>query len=319
MKKPTTLYIVVPCYNESECLPQTTKLLLQKIRDLKSKKQISTKSRIVYIDDGSKDNTWDIIKKSSSSNPEIIGLKLSRNSGHQNALLAGLMYAKEHASATISMDADLQDDINAIDQMLKKYNDGYEIVYGVRSERKTDSFFKRHTAQSFYKIMRFLGVNLVYNAADYRLMSQRALNELANYPEVNLFLRGIVPLIGLKWTTVKYKRSKRFAGESKYPLKKMLGFAWDGITSFSIKPLRLVLALGVIVFLISLVILIYILIRYLIGETVTGWAFISCSIWIVGSIQMICIGLIGEYIGKIYAETKRRPKYLIEEIVNAEN
>lgn len=319
MKKPTILYVVVPCYNESECLPQTTKLLLQKIRNLASKKHISKKSRIVYIDDGSKDSTWDIIKKFSGSNSEIIGLKLSRNSGHQNALLAGLMYAKEYADATISIDADLQDDINAIDQMLKKYNDGNEVVYGVRSERKTDSFFKRHTAQSFYKIMRFLGVNLVYNAADYRLMSKRALNELANYPEVNLFLRGIVPLIGLKWTTVKYKRSKRFAGESKYPLKKMLSFAWDGITSFSIKPLRLVLALGVIVFLISLVILIYILIRYLTGETVTGWAFISCSIWIVGSIQMICIGLIGEYIGKIYAETKQRPKYLIEEIINEES
>lgn len=316
MKKTTILYIVIPCYNESECLSQTTNLLLQKIRKLKSGGEISTKSRIVYIDDGSKDDTWDIIKKYSDSNSEIIGLKLSRNSGHQNALLAGLMYAKEYATAVISMDADLQDDINAIDQMLEKHHNGYEIIYGVRSERKTDSFFKRHTAQSFYKIMNFLGVNLVYNAADYRLMSKRALNELANYSETNLFLRGIVPLIGLKWTTVEYKRNKRFAGESKYPLKKMLNFAWDGITSFSIKPLRFVLVLGVLVFFVSIIILIYILIRYLSGATIDGWAFLSCSIWIVGGLQMICVGLIGEYVGKIYAETKQRPKYFIEEIAN---
>lgn len=315
MKK-ITLYVVVPCYNEAECLAETTKQLSKKLSNLEKQKIISSDSRILYIDDGSKDKTWSIIQKLGNTNSKIIGLKLSRNRGHQNALLAGLMYAKEHADAIISIDADLQDDINAFDQMLAKFNSGYEIIYGVRSERKTDSFFKRHTAQSFYKIMRFLGVDLVYNAADYRLMSKRALNELANYPEVNLFLRGITPLIGLKWTTVEYKRSKRFAGKSKYPLKKMLGFAWDGITSFSIKPLRFVLALGLLVFFISIIILIYIFVRYLTGATIDGWAFLSCSIWIVGGLQMACIGLIGEYIGKIYAETKHRPKYFIEDIYN---
>lgn len=318
--KAITLYIVVPCYNEEECLEETTKQLVKKISALISNDKINKNSRIIYIDDGSKDKTWDLIESLSKSYKNIIGLKLAHNRGHQNALLAGLMYAKEYADAVISMDADLQDDINAIDAMIDKFNDGYEIVYGVRSERKKDSFFKRHTAQGFYKIMKLLGVEMVYNAADYRLMSRRALNELANYSEVNLFLRGIVPLIGLKWTTVEYRRGERFAGESKYPLSKMLNFAWDGITSFSVKPLRFVLTLGWLVFFISLIVLAYSFIRYLCGATVDGWAFLACSIWIVGGLEMVCIGLIGEYIGKIYAESKRRPKYFIEKVVtNAKN
>lgn len=315
--KNVILYIVVPCYNESECLHKTTEQLDKKIVNLISKNKISTKSKIVYVDDGSKDKTWSIIESLTKTKKTVIGLKLAHNRGHQNALLAGLMYAKEHADVVISMDADLQDDINAMDDMLKKFSQNYEIVYGVRCERKKDTFFKRHTAQSFYKIMNFLGVEMVYNAADYRLMSKRALNELENYQEVNLFLRGIVPLIGLNWTTVEYKRGERFAGESKYPLKKMLSFAWDGITSFSVKPLRFVLILGWVVFCASLIILIYSLIQYLYGNTIDGWTFLSCSIWIVGGLEMVCVGLIGEYIGKIYAEAKKRPKYFIEIIADA--
>ena len=312
------LYIVIPCYNESECLQKTTEVLTKKIKTLISKKNISKKSKIIYIDDGSKDPTWDIINSLSKTNELITGIKLAHNRGHQNALLAGLLYAKNYADITISIDADLQDDVDAIDEMVEKYLHGYEIVYGVRNERKKDSFFKRHTAQSFYKIMHLLGVEMIYNAADFRLMSKRAVEELENYQEVNLFLRGIVPLIGLKWTTVEYKRGERFAGISKYPLKKMLSFAWDGITSFSIKPLRFVLTTGGIVFCISLVTLIYSLIQHLCGNTVEGWTFLACSIWIVGGLEMICIGIIGEYTGKIYAETKRRPKFFIEAITNNE-
>ena len=306
------LYIVIPCYNEEECLDETTKRLTQKINNLIKEKLIDKKSRIVYIDDGSKDGTWDKIEKFGSP---VIGLKLSRNRGHQNALLAGLVYAKDHADVIISMDADLQDDIDAIDKMLEKYNEGYEVVYGVRSERKKDSAFKRNTALVFYKIMNKLGAEVVYNSADYRLMSKRAVEELSNFEEVNLFLRGLVPLIGLKSTEVKYPRAERFAGESKYPLKKMVKFAWDGITSFSIKPIRMILWLGVIIFIISLFITLYSLIMKLIGNTVSGWTFIICSIWILGGLQMISLGLVGEYIGKIYAESKKRPRYIIERIV----
>lgn len=315
MDKPV-VFVVIPCYNEADCLRETTKRLKSKFSALISARTISKKSKVVYVDDGSKDSTWSIIEEINANDPTFIGIKLSRNRGHQNALLAGLMYAKEYADAVISMDADLQDDINAIDKMLAKFNMGYEIVYGVRSERKKDSFFKRHTAQCFYKIMKLLGVDIIYNAADYRLMSKRALKELENYNEVNLFLRGIVPLIGLKWSTVSYKRDKRFAGKSKYPFKKMLSFAWDGVTSFSIKPLRLVLSLGLLVFFISLIVLIYSFIQYICGNTVSGWTFLACSIWLVGGLQMACIGLIGEYTGKIYAETKHRPKYFIERIAD---
>lgn len=311
MKK-ILLYIVVPCFNEEECIGETTKKISKKIGQLVSEGKISERSKIVYVDDGSKDRTWD--KIAGIKNDLVIGLKLSRNRGHQNALLAGLMFAKEYADVVISMDADLQDDINAIDKMIEKYGEGFEIVYGVRSERKKDSFFKRTTAQSFYKLMNLMGAEVVYNSADYRLMSKKALDELANYKEVNLFLRGIVPLIGLKYTTVSYSRAERFAGESKYPLKKMLDFAWDGITSFSVKPLRMILVLGLMVCFLSFIVLIYSLIQHICGNTVDGWTFTVCSIWIVGGLQMACIGLIGEYIGKIYSETKNRPRFFVEEI-----
>ena len=306
------LYIVVPCYNEEKCLGETTKQLSKKIYNLIKNEIISDSSRIVYVDDGSKDKTWDKIV--SLDNNLVIGVKLAHNRGHQNALLAGLMYAKNHADVVVSMDADLQDDINAVDEMLKRFSDGYEIVYGVRSERKKDTFFKRSTAQMFYKFMNFMGAEVVYNSADYRLMSKRALDALEDYEEVNLFLRGIVPMIGLRWITVEYSRGERFAGESKYPLGKMMSFAWDGITSFSIKPLRMILIIGALVFLLSLLMLLYSLIQYWCGNTVDGWTFTVCSVWIVGGLQMASVGLIGEYIGKIYAESKRRPRYLIETI-----
>ncbi len=308
-----TLYIVVPCYNEEKCIAETTKRLSKKVDELINSGAISAKSKIVYVDDGSKDKTWQKITELKAH--RIIGIKLSRNKGHQNALLAGLMYAKEYADVVVSMDADLQDDISAINKMLEKNGEGYEIVYGVRSERKKDSFFKRHTAQAFYKIMKFMGAEIVYNSADFRLMSKRALNELSEYKESNLFLRGIVPLIGLKWTTVEYARGERFAGESKYPIKKMFSFAWEGITSFSVKPLKTILGLGIIVFVLSLGVLIYCLVQYFCGNTVSGWTFTVCSIWLVGGLQMASIGLIGEYIGKIYSETKQRPRYTIEKII----
>lgn len=305
------VYIVVPCYNEEDCLNETTRQISKKISSLITGKKISARSRIVYIDDGSSDKTWQMIR--SYDNP-VIGIKLSRNRGHQNALLAGLMYAKEYADIAISMDADLQDDIDAIDKMIEHYEAGSEIVYGVRNNRKTDSFFKRTTAQAFYKLMSLLGVETVYNAADFRLMSKRALDELSKYEESNLFLRGLIPLIGLKFSTVEYSRAKRFAGKSKYPLKKMFHLAWDGITSFSIKPLRLVLFLGILISIVSVVVMVYSLIVKLLGNTVDGWAFLVCSIWLVGGLQMLSIGVLGEYIGKIYTETKRRPKYFIEDI-----
>lgn len=276
---------------------------------------ISPKSKIVFIDDGSKDKTWELISR---KNKSVIGIKLAHNRGHQNALLAGLMYAKDHCDISISIDADLQDDVNAIDEMIKEYNNGSDIVYGVRSERKTDSFFKRTTAQGFYKTMTLMGVETVYNSADFRLMSKRALSALSEYSEINLFLRGIVPTIGFKTSTVSYSRSKRFAGESKYPLKKMLGFAWDGISSFSTKPIRLILSLGIIVFLISLFVLLYSIVAKMLGHTVDGWTFTVCSIWLLGGIQMLALGTVGEYIGKIYAEVKHRPRYIIEEIIGAE-
>lgn len=314
MKTPI-LYIVVPCYNEEACLEETKKQLLKKMTDLIHTDSVSQKSRIVFIDDGSKDKTWEMISKSPKT---IVGVKLAHNRGHQNALLAGLMYAKEHCDISISIDADLQDDVNAIDKMIKEYADGAEIVYGVRSERKTDSWFKRTTAQSFYKIMSFLGVETVYNSADFRLMSKRALEALSEYSEVNLFLRGIVPSIGFKTSTVSYARSKRFAGESKYSLKKMLNFAWDGTSSFSTKPIRLILVLGIIVFLVSLGVLIYSFIVKLIGYTVDGWTFTVCSIWLLGGLQMFALGIVGEYVGKIYAEVKHRPRYIIEKITGEE-
>ena len=317
MNPNNTLYIVVPCYKEQEVLPETSKRLKEKVLQLREQGKISDKSRIMFVNDGSSDNTWPMIAALHEQEPEMFsGVNLSRNRGHQNALLAGLMTAVNYADMIISMDADLQDDINAVDGMVDAYHEGYEVVYGVRSKRETDTFFKRFTAEGFYKVMLALGVNIVYNHADYRLMSRRAVEGLAQFKEVNLFLRGIVPQIGYKWTTVTYERAERFAGESKYPLKKMLAFAADGITSFSVKPIRLVLTAGVIVFMVSLVMLLYALISKLMGSTAAGWTSLMGSIWLIGGIQLLSLGVIGEYIGKIYNETKARPRFIIENVLN---
>ena len=312
----TTLYVVVPCYNEEEVLPETSRRLGEKLDALEATGRISKDSRVLFVDDGSKDRTWQLISGLHQKDDRFGGVKLSRNRGHQNALLAGLMTAKDLCDAAISMDADLQDDINAMDRMLDAFETGCDIVYGVRSSRKKDTFFKRATAQGFYKFMKLMGVDIVYNHADYRLMSRRALEGLADYDEVNLFLRGIVPLIGYKSTTVEYERAERFAGESKYPLKKMLAFAIDGITSFSVKPLRLITNAGIVVFLISLVMLLYTLISWIAGHTVTGWTSTLASIWMIGGIQLLSLGVIGEYIGKIYNETKQRPRFIIDRYLN---
>ena len=317
MNPNNTLYIVVPCYKEQEVLPETSKRLKEKVLQLRAQGKISDKSRIMFVNDGSSDNTWPMIAALHEQEPEMFsGVNLSRNRGHQNALLAGLMTAVNYADMIISMDADLQDDINAVDGMVDAYHEGYEVVYGVRSKRETDTFFKRFTAEGFYKVMLALGVNIVYNHADYRLMSRRAVEGLAQFKEVNLFLRGIVPQIGYTWTTVTYERAERFAGESKYPLKKMLAFAADGITSFSIKPIRLVLTAGVVVFLVSLIMLLYALISKLSGHTSAGWTSLMGSIWLIGGIQLLSLGVIGEYIGKIYNETKARPRFIIESVLN---
>ena len=305
------LYLVVPCYNEEEVLPETSRRLGELLHRMIDEETISPLSRILFVNDGSRDKTWEIIEELHGKDPLFSGLCLSRNKGHQNALLAGLMTAKEHADAVISLDADLQDDIGAIEAMVEKFHGGCDIVYGVRSSRKKDSFFKRSTAVGFYHIMKLLGVDIVFNHADYRLMSRRALEALAEFDEVNLFLRGIVPLIGFPTATVEYERNERFAGESKYPLKKMLSFAFDGITSFSIRPIRLILWVGLLIFLISIGVLIWSLVAKLVGVTVAGWTSILASIWMIGGIQLLCLGVIGEYIGKIYAETKHRPKYII--------
>ena len=307
------LYIVVPCYNEEEVLYETSKRLKEKIQNLIKSKMVSADSKIMYVNDGSKDKTWDIVKELNKKDKMITGISLSRNSGHQNALLAGLMTAKNKADVVISMDADLQDDINAIDEMIKKYKEGNRVVYGVRSSRKKDTWFKKNSAQLFYKFMKFMGVDIVYNHADYRLADKRVLDELEKYNEVNLFLRGIFPLIGFKSDIVYYERGERFAGESKYPLKKMINFAWDGITSFSVKPIRMVLNLGLVMFVISLFVMLYSVAIKIIGYAVDGWTFIVCSIWIIAGVQMLSLGLIGEYIGKIYKEVKARPRYIIDE------
>lgn len=313
MKKCDVLYLVIPCYNEEEVLPETTKRLEKKLEGLIKKKVISEKSKVMYVNDGSKDKTWELIKNINKNNPMFTGICLSRNRGHQNALVAGLLTAKEYADVVISMDADLQDDINAIDEMLEKYYDGCDIVYGVRSARKTDTFFKRVTAEGFYKFMQMMEVDVVYNHADYRLTSKKVLNNFQDYKEVNLFLRGIFPLIGYKSDKVYYERAERFAGESKYPLKKMLNFAWDGITSFSVKPLRLICTLGFVILFISIIIMIYSLVRKLTGNTIDGWTFLNISIWFIGGLQMISLGIIGEYVGKMYNETKARPRFIIAE------
>ena len=307
------LYLVIPCYNEEEVLPETSKRLTAKLGAMIEMGLISQDSKIVFVNDGSKDHTWQLIRQYHEENPMIQGINLSRNKGHQNALLAGLMTVKEYCDMAISMDADLQDDVDAIDQFVEKYYEGCEVVYGVRSERKTDSLFKRASAQGFYKLMLHMGVEIVYNHADYRLMSRRALDEMEGFKEVNLFLRGIVPLIGFQSGVVTYERHERFAGESKYPLKKMLNFAFDGITSFSVKPIRMVTTLGIIIFAISILMLIYFLITWCIGWTVPGWTSIVVSVWAIGGLQLLAIGIIGEYIGKIYMETKARPKFIVQE------
>ena len=312
MKKSSSLYVVVPCYNEEEVIEETNKRLNEKLNSLIKKKIISSDSRILYVNDGSKDKTWEIIEKLNKESILVEGIKLSRNRGHQNALLAGLMTAKEYADMVISMDADLQDDINAIDEMISKYYDGCDVVYGVRSSRKKDTFFKKFTAEGFYKIMKHMGVDIVFNHADYRLTSKRVLNELANYKEVNLFLRGMFPLIGFKSDVVYYERAERFAGESKYPLKKMLSFAWEGITSFTVKPLKMIMNLGLIIAFLSFLFLIWVVIGYFTGNTVSGWTTIIVLLCFFSGIQIFCIGIIGEYLGKVYIESKERPRYAIE-------
>ncbi len=316
MKAEKTLYVVVPCYKEEEVLPETAKRLKEKLTALIAQGKISPRSRILFVNDGSKDRTWPIIEELHARDRIFSGVNLSRNRGHQNALLAGLMTAVQHADLMVSMDADLQDDIDAMDKMIDAYHEGYDVVYGVRASRKTDSFFKRFTAESFYKLMKAMGVDIVFNHADYRLMSRRAVEGLADFREVNLFLRGIVPQIGYAWTTVEYDRAKRFAGESKYPLKKMLSFAFDGITSFSVKPMRLILVLGAVIFVLSLLMLLWALVEWVSGKTVSGWASLICSIWMIGGIQLLALGVIGEYIGKVYSETKARPRYIIERVLN---
>lgn len=305
------LFIVIPCYNEQEVLPVTAPMFLKKLESLSEKGLISPESRVLFVDDGSRDATWQIISRLAEEDSRFIGISQSRNRGHQNAVLAGLMEAKDRCDITISIDCDGQDDINAMDAMVDAYLDGCDVVYGVRSSRETDTFFKRFTAQSFYKFLSSMGAEVVYNHADYRLISARALRELAKFGEVNLFLRGMVPLVGFKSTTVSYSRAERLAGESHYPLKKMIALAVDGITSLSVKPLRLITGFGVLVALISFVGVIWALITALLGEAVAGWASMTCIVCFVSGVQLICLGIIGEYIGKIYMETKHRPRYII--------
>ncbi len=309
------LYIVVPCYNEEAVLPETSRRLRAKMEAMVSAGRISERSRVLLVNDGSKDGTWNIIERLHRESPLFSGVNLTRNRGHQNALLAGLMTAKDRCDMAISMDADLQDDVDAVDRMLDKYDEGCDIVYGVRASRKKDTFFKRFTAESFYRLMNFMGAETVFNHADYRLMSRRALEGLAAFKEVNLFLRGIVPMIGYTCAAVEYERGERFAGESKYPLKKMLSFAMEGITSLSVKPIRYITMLGFLIFLVSIAMIIYFIARWAIGATVAGWASVICSVWAIGGLILLSLGVIGEYIGKIYLETKGRPRFLIREIL----
>ncbi len=314
------VYFVVPCYNEEAVLPETIKRLTAKLNQMIGNGKVSEESRMLFVDDGSKDNTWNIIEEQSKQNKYVGGVKLSRNRGHQNALVSGLMTAKEHCDCAISLDADLQDDIEVLDEFVDKFMEGCQVVYGVRSSRKKDTAFKRTTAQGYYKFMKMLGVDIVYNHADYRLMGREALEALSEYKEVNLFLRGIVPLIGYRCDYVYYERSERFAGESKYPLKKMIRFAVDGITSFSVKPLKVIFNLGVIICFLSILGFIYALVSLIVGIAAAGWTSTICSIWFLGGLQMLCIGIVGTYVGKIYNEVKHRPRYHIEKkIINEEN
>lgn len=312
----STLYLVVPCYDEEEVLPYTINALSEKMKALIQAEKIACDSRIVFVNDGSSDSTWDIISSAHKADSLISGINLTRNRGHQNALLAGLMTVKDCCDVTISLDADLQDDINAIDKMLVEYQNGCEIVYGVRSKRDTDTFFKRFTARSFYKFMKFLGVNTVYDHADYRLMSSKALESLSEFKEVNLYLRGIMPMIGYKTAKVEYERRARQAGESKYPLSKMIALAFEGITSLSTKPIRLITLLGLFIFAASICFGIYSLVQHFLGNTIQGWTSLFLSIWAVGGLIIFSLGIVGEYVGKIYLETKQRPRFLVQEFLN---
>ena len=307
------LYIVIPCYNEEAVLPITAPMFLDKVKSLAAEGKVSEDSRVLFVNDGSRDGTWSIIKKLAAEDEHYIGICQSRNRGHQNAVLAGLMEAKDVCDVTISIDCDGQDDINAMDEMIDAYLDGCDVVYGVRASRETDTFFKRFTAQGFYKFLAAMGAEVVYNHADYRLISARVLREFANFKEVNLFLRGLVPLVGFKSTSVTYSRAERIAGESHYPLKKMIALAVDGITSLSVKPLQMIMGFGLFVALVSFVGCIWALITALSGRAVSGWASMTCIICFVSGVQLICLGIIGEYISKIYLETKHRPRYIISE------
>lgn len=306
------LYIVVPCYNEEQVLPISSKLFKQKIENLIKNKIINPKSKVLFVNDGSKDSTWNIILKLAEKNDVFEGISLSRNRGHQNALLAGLMEAKEYCDICVSIDCDGQDDINAIDEMIEKYNNGNDIVYGVRSSRETDSFFKKNTAELYYKILNKMGAEVIYNHSDYRLTSKKVLREFSNFKEVNLYLRGLFPLVGFKYDIVYYERNERMAGSSHYPLKKMLALAFDGITSLSISPIRFISSFGIFVAFLSFVGLVWSIIRQLTGNTVSGWASMTCIICFVSGVQLISLGIIGEYIGKIYLESKARPRYIID-------
>ncbi len=313
MERKNKLCIVIPCYNEEEVLPITAPIFLSKIEELIELNKINENSKIVFVNDGSKDNTWSIIKELSQSNSHYIGISQSRNRGHQNAVLAGMMEAMNDFDLIISIDCDGQDDINAMNKMIDAYMDGCEIVYGVRSSRDTDTFFKRFTAESFYKLLNKMGAEVVYNHADYRLVSSRVLKEFSNFKEVNLFLRGMFPLVGFKSTCVSYERHERIAGESHYPLKKMLALAFDGITSLSIKPIRFITGAGIIVSLVSFLLIVYSVVQYFLGNTISGWTSTNVIICFLGGVQLIGIGILGEYIGKIYLEVKRRPRYIISE------
>lgn len=316
MDKKVKVYVVLPCYNEEEVLNETCRRLLGVFDNMKNDRLITDSSRIVFVDDGSKDKTWQIISELQKAHTEVVGIKMAHNVGHQNVLYGGLMTIRNDCDCAISIDADLQDDINVIPDMIKKFrDDGCEIVYGVRNKRDTDTFFKRTTALGFYKFMKVMGVDIVYNHADYRLMGKRALNGLSEFSERNMFLRGMVPLIGYKSDCVYYDRSERFAGESKYPLKKMLAFAFDGITSFSINPIRAISTVGVLACLLAVVMAIFAIVQKIMGHTGSGWSSLMCSIWFIGGLQMLAIGLIGEYIGKMYKEVKRRPRYIVEAVI----
>ena len=313
MRKQPILYIVIPCYNEEKVLPITSGMFLEKINTLAAAGKISPESRVLFVNDGSKDSTWNIITELAAKDEHYIGISQSRNRGHQNTVLAGLMEAKDKCDITISIDCDGQDDINAMDEMVDAYRDGCEVVYGVRSRRDTDTFFKRFTAEGFYHLMNFLGADIVFNHADYRLISSRVLQEFANFKEVNIFLRGMVPLVGFKSTSVYYERHERLAGESHYPLKKMLALAFDGITSLSVKPIRFITGLGLIFSVLSFIGVLWAIVASILGRTVVGWASTMCIVCFMGGIQLLCLGVIGEYIGNIYLETESRPRYIISE------